>query len=361
MAESEIFYRNIFASLIDGILIISPDLRITKVNQAAEEIFQRSRRSFEGESLSKLFPDQPNIIKKARQSITEGISFHHVEGIGYHKSNNERFHVNLTFSPLIKDNLDIPAGVILIQDTSLLKELQENSQQTEHLSTLSTLTAGMAHEIRNPLSGIRGSAQLLLKDLKNNDQREYMEIVIEEVDRINRLVKKMMDLTRPALYDFKPTNIHQVLEEILTLEKGTLEMKEGAFVQAYDPSIPTIKANKDELKQVFLNLVKNAVEASPKGGVVRISTQYNTDYTFRKKQDILSSHNIVVKITDSGLGMPSDTMKKIFTPFFTTKKRGSGLGMAVSLKIVENHHGKIKVTSEENVGTVIQVFLPVNK
>ena len=361
MAESENFYRNIFASLVDGILIISADLRVTKVNQAAEEIFQRSRSSFEGESLSKLFPDQPNIIKKARQSITEGISFHHVEGIGYNKSNNGRFPVNLTFSPLIKDDLEITAGVILIQNTSLLKELQENSQQTEHLSTLSTLTAGMAHEIRNPLSGIRGSAQLLLKDLKNNGQREYMEIVIEEVDRINRLVKKMMDLTRPALNDFKPTNIHQVLEEILILEKGTLEMKEGAFVQVYDPSIPTIKANKDELKQVFLNLVKNAVEASPKGGRVRISTQYNTDYTFRKKQDTLSPHNIVVKITDSGLGMTKTTMKKLFTPFFTTKKRGTGLGMAVSLKIVENHHGKIKVTSEENIGTVIRVFLPVNK
>ena len=288
MAESENFYRNIFASLIDGILIISTDLRVTKVNQAAEEIFQRSRSSFEGESLSKLFPDQPNIIKKARQSITEEISFHHVEGIGYNKSNNGPFPVNLTFSPLIKDDLKITAGIILIKDTSLLKELQENSQQTEHLSTLSTLTAGMAHEIRNPLSGIRGSAQLLLKDLKNNGQREYMEIVIEEVDRINRLVKKMMGLTRPALNDFKPTNIHQILEEILILEKGTLEMKEGAFVQVYDPSIPTIKANKDELKQVFLNLVKNAVEASPKGGRVRISTQYNTDYTFRKNQGTLS-------------------------------------------------------------------------
>jgi len=112
MAESENFYRNIFASLVDGILIISADLRVTKVNQAAEEIFQRSRRSLEGGSLSKLFPDQPNIIKKARQSITEGISFHHVEGIGYHKSKNARFTVNLTFSPLIKDDLEITAGAI---------------------------------------------------------------------------------------------------------------------------------------------------------------------------------------------------------------------------------------------------------
>ena len=361
MAESEIFYQNIFASLADGVLIVSADLKVIKVNQAAEEIFQRSRSSFEGEHLSELFPDQPDILEKARQSIASEISYHHVEGIGCRKSKNRRFPTNLTFSPLIKNDHEVTAGIILIQDTSLLKELQENSQQTDHLSTLSVLSAGMAHEIRNPLSGIRGSAQLLLKDLENPDQREYMEIVIEEVDRIDRLVKRMMDLTRPALKDFKPTNIHQVLEEILTLEQETLERKEGVFVQIYDPSLPTIKANKDELKQAFLNLIKNAVEASPKGGQVRISTLYNTDYAFRKKKDPLSPHNIIVKIIDSGPGMTEATMKKLFTPFFTTKKRGTGLGMTISLKIVENHNGKIKIASKENIGTVVQVFFPVNK
>ena len=361
MAESKNFYQNIFASLADGILIVSADLKVIKVNQAAEEIFQRSRSSFEGEHLSELFPDQPDILEKARQSITTEISYHHVEGIGCRKSKNRRFPTNLTFSPLITNDHEVTAGIILIQDTSLLKELQENSQQTDHLSTLSVLSAGMAHEIRNPLSGIRGSAQLLLKDLKNPDQREYMEIVIEEVDRIDRLVKRMMDLTRPALKDFKPTNIHQVLEEILTLEQEALERKKGVFVQTYDPSLPTIKANKDELKQVFLNLIKNAVEASPKGGQVRISTLYNTDYAFRKKKDPLSPHNIIVKIIDSGPGMTDATMKKLFTPFFTTKKRGTGLGMTISLKIVENHNGKIKIASKENIGTVVQVFFPVNK
>ena len=335
MAESKNFYQNIFASLADGVLIVSADLKVIKVNQAAEEIFQRSRSSFEGEHLSELFPDQPDILEKARQSITTEISYHHVEGIGCRKSKNRRFPTNLTFSPFIKNDHEVTAGIILIQDTSLLKELQENSQQTDHLSTLSVLSAGMAHEIRNPLSGIRGSAQLLLKDLKNPDQREYMEIVIEEVD--------------------------QVLEEILTLEQEALERKEGVFVQIYDPSLPTIKANKDELKQAFLNLIKNAVEASPKGGQVRISTLYNTDYAFRKKKDPLSPHNIIVKIIDSGPGMTDATMKKLFTPFFTTKKRGTGLGMTISLKIVENHNGKIKIASKENIGTVVQVFFPVNK
>ena len=361
MEEPASFYQNIFASLADGVLIVSADLKIVKVNQAAEEIFQHSRSSLEGEHLSKLFPDQPNLLEKVVQSITAETSYHHVEGIGCRKSNNSRFLSNLTFSPLTKNHNKTTTAVILIQDTSFLKELQETSQQSDHLSTLSVLATGMAHEIRNPLSGIRGSAQLLLKDLKNFDQREYMEIVIEEVDRIDRIVKKMMALTRPAFKDFKQINIHQVLEEILILEKESLQRKGGGFIQTYDPSLPTIEANKDELKQAFLNLIKNAVEASPKGGQVHILTLYNNDYTFRKKQDTLSPNSIIVKIIDSGPGMTDATIKKLFTPFFTTKKRGTGLGMAVSLKIIENHQGKIKIVSKEKIGTVVQVFFPVNK
>jgi len=361
VTESENFYQNIFTSLIDGILIISADLKIIEGNQAAEEIFQRSRGSFEGELLSELFPNQPEVIEKTRQSITIGTAYRNIEGTGYRKPNNICFPANLTFSPIIKDSGKNIAGVLLIQDTSLVKELQETSRQMDHLSTLSTLTTGMAHEIRNPLSGILGSAQLLLKDLENSEQREYIEIVISEVDRINRLVKKMMNLTRPAPNNFKPTNIHRVLEEILALEKETLERKKGKFVQTYDPSLPTIEGNEDELKQVFLNLVKNAVEASPEGEQVRIVTQFSSNYAFRKTQETPPTHNIMIKIIDSGPGMTNETLKNLFTPFFTTKKRGTGLGMVISLKIIENHNGKIRINSKINVGTTVQVFLPVNK
>ena len=361
MAESESFYQNIFTSLIDGVLVISSDLRIVKGNQAAEEMFQRSRDSFEGELLSELFPDQLGLIEKARESIAKGIAYHHLEGIGHRKSNDVCFPVNLTFSPIIKDNGKSATGIILIQDTSLIRELQETSRQIENLSALNILTTGMAHEIRNPLSGIRGAAQLLLKDLENSEQREYMEIVIAEVDRINRLVKKMMNLTRPASNDFKPINIHRVLEEILTLEKDTLIRKKGKFVQAYDPSLPAIEGNEDELKQVFLNLVKNAVDASPKGGQVSIATQFSSNYAFRKTQNVRPTHNIIVEIIDSGPGMTDETLKNLFTPFFTTKKRGTGLGMVVSLKIIESHNGKIKVHSEKKVGTKVQVFLPIKR
>jgi two-component system nitrogen regulation sensor histidine kinase GlnL len=361
MADSEKFYQNIFASLIDGILIISDDLKIITVNQASEEMFQRSKDTFQGLLLEEIFPDQPEVIWNIRQAAVDETPYHHMEAIGFRKSNNGSFPANLTFSPIIKDRDERSTGVILIKDNTFTKELLEDSQQVEYLATLSTLSAGMAHEIRNPLSGIRGSAQLLLKDLQSNDQREYIEIVIAEVDRINRLVTKMMDLSHPSSENFNQTNIHQVLEEILVLEGETLKRKKGKFIQVYDPSLPTIEANKDELKQVFLNLVKNAVEASAEGGQVTITTEFNNNYTLRKKNNALLTNNIVIKITDSGVGMNEIIKKNLFTPFFTTKKRGTGLGMTISLKIIESHNGKIKVTSEKNIGTVVQVFLPINR
>ena len=361
MADSHHLYKNIFTSLIDGVLIVSMDLNIIEGNLSAEEMFQRSRGSFEGQPLSELFPKQPEVLKKVELSLSSGTAYHHVEGIGFRKSTGTHFPTNLTLSPILNTQGQVTHAVILVQDTTLIKELQESTRQVDYLSSLGVLTDGMAHEIRNPLGGIRGSAQLLLKDLKDLEHREYLKIVISEVDRIDRLIKRMMNLSYPAKKDFQPTNIHQVLEEILVLEKGSLDRKNGKFIQVYDPSLPIIEANEDELKQVFLNLIKNAIEALPEKGQIHIVTQLNSKYTLRKTQGAPPTQNIAIEIIDSGGGMSDEALKNLFTPFFTTKKRGTGLGMAISLKIVENHQGKIKVLSKKNIGTTVQVFLPLRR
>ena len=220
---------------------------------------------------------------------------------------------------------------------------------------------GMAHEIRNPLGGIRGSAQLLRQEIKNKSHQEYLDVVVSEVDRIDRMVKRMMDLTRPLDLRMENTNIHKVLEEILMLEKDTLTRKNGRFEQIYDPSLPPIEADEDQLKQVFLNLIKNAIEASRKGGKIQIVTRVGSGYAVKAVSSPIPQQNIVVEIIDSGKGMDEPTQKKLFTPFYTTKTKGSGLGLAISLKIVEDHHGKIKITSEKGLGTTVQVFLPTRQ
>jgi len=170
-----------------------------------------------------------------------------------------------------------------------------------------------------------------------------------------------MDLTRPLDLKLKSTNIHKVLEDILVLEKDTLTRKNGRFEQIYDPSLPPIEADEDQLKQVFLNLIKNAIEASRKGGKIQIITRVSSGYAIKSTSSPVPKQNIVVEIIDSGEGMDETTQKKLFTPFHTTKNKGSGLGLPISLKIVKDHHGKIKVTSEKGLGTTVQVFLPTSQ
>ncbi|MBI4232611.1 PAS domain-containing sensor histidine kinase, partial [Candidatus Peregrinibacteria bacterium] len=177
----------------------------------------------------------------------------------------------------------------------------------------------------------------------------------------NRMMERMLDFSRPKKMLVQPTNIHKVLEEILVLEKKSLEKKNGRFVQIYDPSLPQIEADEDQLKQVFINLIQNAVEASPEGGEIRLITRVATDYAVKTGRDPNPRMQIAVEVVDSGPGISEENLKKLFTPFFTTKSKGNGLGLAISLKIVEDHQGKIKVISEKGAGSAVQVYLPVRQ
>ncbi len=361
MNDPDRLHQNIFYSLIDGVLLISPSLTIQESNLTVEDMFHRSRDAFIHRGLEELFPHQSQVLDTVRKVLVTGACYHDVEAEGVRNTPSSRFPVNLTLSPLIEPDDSIQGVVILIKNMSLIRELEERQRPTDHLNSLEAVTMGMAHEIRNPLGGIRGSAQLLRQEIKNKSHQEYLDIVISEVDRINRMVKNMMDLARPLNLKLENTNIHKVLEEILVLEKDTLTRKKGRFEQRYDPSLPPINADEDQLKQVFLNLIKNAIEASRPGGKIQIITRVSSGYSVKAASSPLPQQNIVVEIIDSGEGMTEETQKKLFTPFHTTKKKGSGIGLPISLKIIKDHSGKIKITSEKGLGTTVQVFLPIQQ
>ena len=342
-------------------LIVSRELTIVHGNPAVEEIFDRSRDSFQNRPLAELFPDQPEIEDLVTKSIADGISYHDLDCKGVRRPNQAPLPLSLTLSPYQNTAGEIEGTVILVKEMSLIQELQETSKYREHLSTLGALALGMAHEIRNPLGSILVSAQLLHKDLQDAEQREYLEVVISEVTRINRLVGQMMDFTKPRELNLRSINIHKTLEEILILEQKSASLKNIRFIQNYDPSLPPIEADEDQLKQVFLNLIKNAVEATPVGGEIKLVTRVGSGYSPTFSQSSASRRSLLIEITDSGPGMDEEVRKNIFTPFFTTKSKGSGLGLPLSLKIVENHDGKIKLISEAGVGTTAQVLLPVGR
>jgi two-component system nitrogen regulation sensor histidine kinase GlnL len=356
--DSEDLFQNIFSSMIDGMFLVAPDGKIIQTNLASEEMFRQSRDSLLCKSFQDLFPDDPGVEQKIWQTLNIGTSFRDIDCLGRRHNSESPFPVSLTVSPFIKDNAT--QGVLIhARDLSLLKELEETSRQMEHISNLGVLSLGMAHEIKNPLVAISGSAQILRNRLPE-EHHQFLDVVIKESERINRMMERMLAFARPANLNVQSINIHQVLEDILLLEKkradGSIE-----FLPNYDPSLPTVEGDEDQLKQVFLNLIRNAVEAVKGEGRISITTRYHSNYAVKPPQNPGVRQDIIVEITDTGTGIPHEELKNLFTPFHTTKSKGSGLGLPISLKIVENHGGKIKIISEPGEGTTVKVYLPLKQ
>ncbi|MCZ6512792.1 MAG: ATP-binding protein [Nitrospinae bacterium] len=354
-------FEQIFSSFVDGVLLVSPEGIIKRANPAVEEMFHSSLESLTNQPWTEFFPEQPEMDVKIRHTLTHGTSFRDLRCQGFRKARRSSFPVSVTVSPYMNMNKGgPPEGVVLhVRDMSLFKELEESSKRMDELSHLGVLSLGMAHEIKNPLVAISGSAQLLRKRLPDQHHK-FLDVVIKESDRINRMLERMLTFARPTRLDLKLLNIHQILEEILLLEKKNGH-KNVRFVQNYDPSLPQVEGDEDQLKQVFLNLVRNALEAMPDGGTLELRTRIHSHYTIKTEANPNSRQAILVEIRDTGIGIEEVDLNHMFTPFHTTKSKGNGLGLPLSLKIVENHQGKIKVQSKTGQGTQFQVFLPVEQ
>jgi two-component system nitrogen regulation sensor histidine kinase GlnL len=350
-------FEHIFSSFIDGVILVSPEGFVKQANPAIEEMFHTSIESLMGRTVSELFSDQPEISLKIREALTRGTSFRDIRCQGIRKPSQTSFPTSVTVSPYMNNGVPAHGAVLHVRDMSLFKELEESSKRMDELSHLGALSLGMAHEIKNPLVAISGSAQLLRKRLPDQHHK-FLDVVIKESERINRMMERMLDFARPAPLELKLLNIHQILEEILVLEKKN-SSGNILFVQNYDPSLPQVEGDEDQLKQVFLNLVRNALEAMPNGGTLELMTRIHSNYTVKTETNPNSRQAILVEIRDTGSGIQEEELKDVFTPFHTTKSKGSGLGLPLSLKIVENHKGKMKVQSEPEKGTQFQVFLPV--
>jgi signal transduction histidine kinase len=243
-------------------------------------------------------------------------------------------------------------GVLAIfQDITEIKSLEERLRQADRLAALGTLSAGLAHEIRNPLSAIKTFVQLLPQKGANPPFMEKFNITVpREIDRINCLVEDLLTLTRRRVRPFVTLDINPVIIQVMDLHREEMKKKQIIVEDHLDSTLPTILGDPETLYRAFSNVAINSIQAMPNGGKLTISSEH----------DRLSS---AVKITfkDTGIGMDKETLKNLFNPFFTTKDKGAGLGMALTHKIVEDHQGAIEVMSEEGKGTTIVVGLPVVK
>jgi len=253
---------------------------------------------------------------------------------------------------IIVSRLQEPEGesmglVILFRDISDLRTLQEEIARTRHLAALGSLAAGVAHEIRNPLSSIKGFATYFRERYNDvPDDRETAEIMIGEVERLNRVIGQLLEFARPTALNPVKGSIGEVIEACLKIVAGDLAAK-GIAVEKELPTLPDVSYDRDRMKQVFLNLFLNALAAMDQGGVLTI--------TVRKERE----RWVQIEIADTGPGIAAADLERIFDPYFTTKPAGTGLGLAIVQKIMAAHRGEIKLESSPGKGTRALVRLPV--
>jgi two-component system NtrC family sensor kinase len=220
--------------------------------------------------------------------------------------------------------------------------------QAEKLAAMGRLTASIAHELNNPLQAIQNCLHLIIhRALGEDKQRKYLIMAQEEVDRLISTVQRMLDFYRPAPKQHRETDVHQVIEDVLALTDKRLQRGRVRVRTHYDLAMPTLNAIKNQLKQVFLNLVVNAIEAMPRGGELTISSALSDDGKWA-----------LVAFRDQGIGLSQQAIAHLFEPFYTTKSQGTGLGLSVSYGIIEQHGGFIQVESAEGQGSCFTVKLP---
>ncbi|MFE8699460.1 PAS domain S-box protein [Cytobacillus sp. FJAT-54145] len=253
--------------------------------------------------------------------------------------------VDTTIVPFIGENGKPYQYLAIRNDITERKKTEEILHRQDKLAAVGHLAAGVAHEIRNPLTSMKGYAEFLLEDEMDDQRREFIEIILDEIGRVNHIVEDFMVLAKPKAVDLKEKNIIPIIKTVLNLLEFEARKKNVRMCFEANEEIIQIECDEDRLKQVFLNFVKNGIEAMPDGGEIRVRT-------------MVSDGQVQISIQDTGVGIPPDKLKKIGEPFYTTKKNGNGLGLMVSFKIIESHSGKVYIESELNKGTTFNIVLP---
>ena len=344
-------------SVGDGVIVISREGIVTLMNPAAEEMSGRSRRHMLDSRFADSFSSEPILVDMVHRTAVSGVSLSDQDNVVLNPSGRV-IPANATTFPLLRSDGE-PIGVILtLRDMTSIRELEAAVRQADRLSTLGTLAAGLAHEIKNPLGGIKGAAQLLERELDpESDLLEDPRVMIRESERIDRIIRQLLELASPRGPRYSPVNLHMVLGDIILLQREAAGTREVSIATGFDPSIPPIMADESQLTQVFLNLIRNAIEAMPEGGRLTVSSRVLSEYHLARDEG--RSRMVCVDVADTGHGIDAENLVKVGTPFFSTKDGGTGLGLAICQKIVAEHRGMMKIDSKPGKGTRISVLLPL--
>jgi two-component system nitrogen regulation sensor histidine kinase GlnL len=345
-------------AVMAGIVVLDAGGRVELANSAACRILEQSAEAVRKRPVEHLLGEEHSLAKLVRSVLASGRS----------AAENQcrverRIHSDLTVdvaaSPLFDEDGRTDGVVVFLRDSTIQRSLQEVVNEREHLSAFGSIAAGVAHEVKNPLGGIRGAAEILASRAHDAKTLDAAELIVREVDRIASLVDDLMVFTQGEAVRFAPVNIHRLLDDVLDLLAHDPLGRAVTAERLYDPSIPEVWIDADRMTQVFLNLARNALQAMEgESGTLSITTRLLLDRRLTTPEGE-QFPSLQVEVADSGPGMPEEVREKLATPFFTTRPGGTGLGLALSRHWVARHGGTLRIESQLGEGTRVRVELPL--
>jgi two-component system sensor histidine kinase PilS (NtrC family) len=347
LAKLRALHERIVASIRSGLVTTDLDGRIFTFNVAAQEITRYQEESIRGQDASILFGDLKDHIAETLRALEKGQNSPRFE-TNCLTSEGMRLRLGYSISPLSSEAGETTGMVITFQDLTQVRSLEETSRRQDRLAAIGRMAASIAHEIRNPLAAMRGSIQMLRSEVdSDSSQAELMEIILRESDRLNRIITDFLNYARPRSLTQARVDVGDLLHQTFALMRHSPEISANQSIVEELPGEPLFaEADEGQLKQVFWNLARNALQAMPQGGTLRATLESN------------SNNRLRISFTDSGRGMSPDQVEHLFEPFSSTTG-GTGLGLSIVYQIIRDHGGTINVRSRVGQGTTIAVELPV--
>jgi len=339
------YTQSILRSITSGVLTVGPDGSVATANAAAERMLGMSEFEMVPKPIGSLFRFDGGISSDVAKVLAGRLPLALREATLV-TANGSEVHVQASTSRMRAVGGTVLGAVVTLEDVSDIKALTDQLIRADRLAAMGELTAGVAHEVRNPLGVIRASVQLL-EDAKGDPSRthEAAKVIKEEIDRLDRVIKALLDFGRPSKPTLVHTDLNEVLQDIVLFTNRFAKQSDVLIVEKLDENLPPVHGDPDQLKQVFLNLVANAVQAMDKtGGTITIETRAAGEY-------------VEVSVADNGPGIAAVDLPKVFDPFFTKRAEGTGLGLTIVHRIIDEHEGHIEVESGPE-GTVFNVTLP---
>lgn len=343
-SQTEQHYKSLFEQNPDAVFSFDLNGNYLSVNSAMEQLLGYSEEEFLQLSYIPLVTKDDiektmDFYGRAVKGITQNY-----ETKAIHKDGHI-IHVSVTNMPIIVDH-EVVGVYGIAKDLTNQKLTEQKLIKSEKLSAVGQLSASIAHEIRNPLTALKGFLQLMSSSI-GYIEKSYLEIMSKEIERIENITGELLLLAKPQAQDFKLEDIQLIFEDVTTL-LGSQALMNKVEIKVISENLPLVQCIGNQLKQVFINLIKNSIESMPSGGEITVQLKSKNE------------HSVFIQITDQGCGIPEKLLENIGIPFYTTKQKGTGLGMMTSFKIIETHNGTIDISSEVGKGTTVSIYLPIH-